>query len=84
MKGSSVKLWALVLAIALPVFFITIFKPLGEIPRPKPPHKLYPTGAAVEKIDASGSKYTDSIYHKIPNKVLTSQDGKEFVLDSLA
>lgn len=84
MKGSAIKIWALVLAIVLPALFIILFKPLGEIPRPKPPQKLYPTGEIVEHIDASGNKYIDSIYHTIPNKVLISQDGKEFVLDSLA
>lgn len=83
MKGSTLRIFGLVLAIALPAFFIILFKPLGEIPRPKPPHKMYSTGTK-EFADASGNKFLDTVYHKVPNRIFTSQDGQDFALDSLA
>jgi len=82
MKPSSIKIGAFVLVIALPIFFFLLFKPLSKIPRPRTPHKLFPTGVA-EQLDADGKKVIDSVYHEIPNVVFTSHEGERFELDSL-
>ena len=78
----TLRLLAISVVIAVPAFFLLVFRPLADIPRPKPPHKMYPQGLA-EFTDGIGNKFTDTAYHKIPNKILTSQEGTEYALDSL-
>jgi len=82
MNKETLKILAIVLVIAIPIFFFLMFKPLSKIPRPRAPHKMYPIGAE-EKVDAKGKKSIDSLYHTIPNRTFVTQDGEKFDLDSL-
>ena len=83
MKGSTIKIIALVTVIAVPAFFLLLFRPLSKVPRPHPPHKLYPTGEVNAYKDEKGKQVYDSFYHEIPNQVFTSHEGEKFELDSL-
>jgi len=82
MNREVLKIVAIVLVIALPAFFFLLFRPLSKIPRPKSPPKMFALGVE-ESTDAKGNKKTDSVYHTIPNRRFTTQDGEELELDSL-
>lgn len=71
------------IAILLPVISYIAFKPLAEIPRPRAPHKLYPTGKTKERKDRDGEILIDSLYHVIPDQVFVNHLGDTFHLDSL-
>lgn len=82
MEGKSLKIYALILVIALPVGFYLLFQPLGKIRRPKAPGKMYGIDVQ-ERTNARGEKFYDSVYHVIPNFKFQTQSADSLELDSL-
>jgi len=82
MNKNTLKVMGLVLAIALPLFFFLMFKPISKIPRPRSPHKLFPVGVDKYK-DPKGNDVIDTVFHVIPSMQFTTQDGEMMDLDSL-
>jgi protein SCO1/2 len=72
--NSKFRIIALILIIALPIFFFLLFRPLGKIPRPKAPAPMYPRGVL---------ENGDTIYHTIPNYKFQTQVGDTLEMDSL-
>jgi protein SCO1/2 len=68
------RVLALAAVIAVPAFFILLFRPLSKIPRPKSPRPMFAIGTT-----ESG----DTAFHKIPNLKLATQSGDSLELDSL-
>jgi protein SCO1/2 len=81
-NDKRIKILALFLVLILPVFFLLVFQPLGKVPRPKAPHKLFATGVK-EITNDKGEKVQDSLYHTIPNFKFQTQNGDSMALDSL-
>ncbi|MFN8277938.1 MAG: SCO family protein [Chitinophagales bacterium] len=50
MKSEKLRIFALLLVIATPVFFFLVFRPLSKIPRPPAPKHYYPLGADTVRI----------------------------------
>jgi protein SCO1/2 len=82
MQPKSYRLLALVIVIAVPVFFFLVFQPLGKIPRPKSPRKLHPVDV-IQSENSKGETVADTIYHTIANAKLQTQSGDSLALDSL-
>ena len=82
MNEKRLKIMALGIILILPVFFLLVFEPLGKVPRPKAPHKLFATGVKEETND-KGEKVFDSVFHTIPNFKFQTQNGDSMSLDSL-
>jgi protein SCO1/2 len=82
MKSKRIMVFTLFLVIALPFGFYLLFQPLGKIKRPKAPAKQYGIGV-VERLNARGEKFYDSVYHVIPNYKFQTQSGDSLELDSL-
>src|SRR5580658_6642594 len=82
MNEKRLKILALAIVLIMPVFFLLIFQPLGKIPRPKAPHKMFAEGVK-EIINDKGEKELDSTYHVIPDYKFETQNGDSLELDSL-
>ena len=82
MNEKRLKIFALFIVLIMPVFFLLVFKPLGKIPRPKAPHKMFATGVK-ESTNGRGEKVFDSTFHVIPNYKFQTQSGDSLELDSL-
>ncbi len=68
------RILALAAVIAIPAFFILMFRPLSKVPRPKSPRPMFAMG-----VTESG----DSIFHTIPNIKLATHLGDSLELDSM-
>ena len=82
MNEKYLKVLALGVVLVMPVFFLLVFQPLGKIPRPKSPHKMFAVGAK-ESVNEKGEKVVDSIYKVIPDYKFQTQSGDSLELDSL-
>ena len=82
MNDKRLKILALAIVLIMPVFFLLVFQPLGKIPRPKSPPKMFATGTK-EGTNNKGEKVQDSVYHTIPNFKFETQNGDSLELDSL-
>ncbi|MDB5284011.1 MAG: hypothetical protein JWO06_3086 [Bacteroidota bacterium] len=82
MTDKRLKILALGIVLALPVFFLLVFQPLGKIRRPHSPQKMFAEGT-VESTNDKGEKVFDSVYHVIPNLKFQTQNGDSLALDSL-
>lgn len=71
---SKARVLAIVAIVVIPFVIYFIFRPLSDIPRPKPPHPLFPLG-----LNESG----DTVYHTIPHFRLQTQLGDTLDSDSL-
>lgn len=81
-KSEKLRVWALVLVIGLPVFFILTFRGLKKIPRPKTPQPMFTDSLEVKK-NLYGEIDTLAVYHRIPNLKFETQFGDTLELDSL-
>ena len=70
----KLRVLALAAVIAIPAFFILIFRPLAKVPRPKSPRPMFAVGVDANK---------DSLFHVIPNVKLATHLGDSLELDSL-
>ena len=82
MNEKYFKVLAIGVVLVMPVFFLLVFQPLGKIPRPKSPHKMFAVGAK-ESVNEKGEKVVDSIYKVIPDYKFQTQSGDSLELDSL-
>ncbi|HWB62424.1 MAG TPA: SCO family protein [Chitinophagales bacterium] len=82
MDEKKLKVLALTVVLIMPVFFLLVFQPLGKVPRPKAPSKMFATGTKTS-VNEKGEKVIDSVFQTIPNYKFQTQSGDSLALDSL-